>query len=305
MRLRTIVTALAGFAVLLGAVGGPAPAGAFSLIRDTGIGPDWIAQAEAARWSAEDYLGTGLHDGIQVGVEPGFALALGAAPGEVAETRAAVVAAFRAWENPALRFDITFDADLSSGAYEILLQTYDGPTGFDQRFGQASWATTYVQNRLLTNGTRLDGWLITGATIDINAPNVQYFRSLFAHLTDQQLADALQRLIMHEAGHTIGLGHPTVDPRNYDTDTDPYNPMVIDPLYPGRDLIESTNTDADAIMSGLAYGSSFEALFETALHYDDAGGRDFLYPAVPEPDALLLLAAGALAVAWRGRCRFA
>lgn len=57
---------------------------------------------ETLRWAAEPVNGTGLHDGIQVGVAAGFATALGAAPEEIASSREAVVKAFDAWANDAL-----------------------------------------------------------------------------------------------------------------------------------------------------------------------------------------------------------
>src|SRR5262245_4157350 len=71
----------------------------------------------AARWSAAPHLETGsagLHDGIQVAVEPELAEKLVlAVNGSVAADQAALAeraaAAFRAWESPVLRFDVTFD----------------------------------------------------------------------------------------------------------------------------------------------------------------------------------------------------
>jgi hypothetical protein len=53
----------------------------------------------------------------------------------------------------------------------------------------------------------------------------------------------------------------------------------------------SPNVDYDVIMSGLNYGSSFDALFFTDLRPDDRSGLNVLYP-VPEPSTIVLLAGG-------------
>jgi predicted Zn-dependent protease with MMP-like domain len=265
-------------------------AGAFSVHRNVFVGGGLDVERtilETPRWAAEPVNGTGLHDGIQVGVAAGFATALGSTPEEIPLVREAVVRAFDAWANDVLSFEVTFDANLATESYEITVDTFLGNVGLDELFGWADWTQDFVTNRLLTNGQRHDGWVLTHADIGINAPNVRQFRQEWGPiLTDQQVLDALQRLVMHEAGHAIGLGHPTVDEVNLDTDLDPYNAMPIDPLAPWTGLFDSPFSDQDTIMSGLAYGSSFLALFDTVLHGDDAGGRDALYPVpVPTPSA--------------------
>ncbi len=272
-----------------------APAWTFSVLHDVygGGGVDTERTIlETSRWAAEPFNGTGLHDGIQVGVAAGFAAALGSTPAEVPLVREAIVKAFDAWANPVLSFDVSFDADLATESYEITLDTFDGPVGLGEIFGYATWYEEFAPDRLLTNGERHDGWVLTHADIEVNAPNVRQFRVEWGPiLPDQLVLDALQRLVMHENGHAIGLGHPTIDPVNFDTDLDPYNEMPIDPLAPWTGLFPSPFSDQDTIMSGLAYGSSFLALFDTELHGDDAGGRDALYP-VPEPSTLLLTLTG-------------
>lgn len=71
------------------------------------------------------------------------------------------------------------------------------------------------------------------ADITVNAPNVLWFRGQYDPiLTDQQVLDALQRLVMHEAGHAIGLGHPTIDPVNFDTVLHGDDAGGRDALYP-------------------------------------------------------------------------
>jgi hypothetical protein len=252
---------------------------------------------QAPRWSAEPVDGAGLHDGIRVGVAPGFALRLGVTPAEVPLVREAVAAAFDAWSNPVLGFDVIFDADLSDAAYEITLDTYEDGVGLGETFGYASNDEQWVGERLMTNGQRYDGWAITHSDILLNATNLRWFRAEFDGIvTDEGLLVALQKLVMHESGHSLGLGHPTVAPVNFDTNGDPYDTMTIDPLAPWTGLAPVSTADEDAIMSGLGYGASFASLFNVELHGDDAAGRDVLYPSLPEPavGTLLGLAASVL-----------
>jgi hypothetical protein len=95
MRAASIQAGALALALLLG---DPGTSRAFSL-------NDGEWGSGAAVWAN----GWGLEDGIDVGVDAGFEAALGiTGPAEVILLRGAAVAAFRAWENPALRFDITF-----------------------------------------------------------------------------------------------------------------------------------------------------------------------------------------------------
>jgi hypothetical protein len=84
---------------------------------------------------------------------------------------------------------------------------------------------------------------------------------------------------MHEIGHGLGLGHPnTFDTfnANYDTDGDPLNTMIIDPLNPFAALMFSEPRNAMAIMSNdRSMVGAF--LFFQELTNDDRGGRDALY----------------------------
>jgi hypothetical protein len=79
----------------------------------------------AARWSAAPHAETGfagLHDGIQVAVAPGLAEELvravtgGVAADQVTLAERALVAAFRAWESPVLRFEVAVDGPAVEGA---------------------------------------------------------------------------------------------------------------------------------------------------------------------------------------------
>lgn len=287
----------------------PGPAAAFSVLFGGGANPQ-LALADAARWAAS----SGLSDGIQVGVELGFATDLGAAnPAEVALVNQAVTAGITAWENAALSFDVTLDAagavEGTSAGFEIDLFAVPGShpvfvgTNF---FGVAVPAFAFDAGRTLTNGQVIPGSVITGADVYFNIDLILSIGAFFG-FTIQEEIDGLTRLVMHEVGHTIGLGHPNNNnpfgvENNYDTDLDPSNPMPIDPTDPFSALILSPNPDNASVMSNRPCGEPFvapcPAIFFTSPTNDDLGGRDALYP-VPEPGAALLLGASAGVAAQR------
>ncbi len=295
----------------------PAPARSFAVIRDN-RGPVESALSEAARWNAEDFDGTGLYDGIQVAVHPSFASDLGAVePEEFALVEQAIVKAFAAWGNDALSFELDFDSPLAEigaevGA-EIDLITLPGDHPFfagTPFFGLADFDLTFVPGRLLTNGTRTDGYVITGADVYINIDNVLRVAEEFG-LPIGLLAIALTRLLMHEIGHGLGFDHPN-EARNFDTDFDPTNEVEVDPLDPFAGLMESRFFDTGAIMSNDPCGGEITVacspLFFNSLQPDDRLGRDVLYP-VPEPSRLMLQVASLVALLalrrLRGSRRFA
>lgn len=249
----------------------------------------------APRWSAAAHpeIGfAGLEGGIHVAVVDGFAETLAlrvtgrAEPADVADLEAAVLAAFAAWTNPALAFVIDFDGPAERGpgaGAEIDLVAVPGTDPVfagNTFFGLASWQTAELEQRELANGTVLRGPALIGVDIFLNVDRIAAVAPLFTR--EQQLA-AIQRLLMHEIGHAIGLNHPNQFPQaNLDTDDDPLNEMVIDPFDPFADLIQSPNVDGDAVMSN-SPTSGIGALLFTALRNDDRGGRDVLYPALPGP----------------------
>lgn len=266
----------------------PAPGSAFVTLRRTA--PD----DAAARWSAAAHAaigGAGLHDGIQVAIEPDFAEKLAQAvtgssdPTDVADVEAALAASFRAWESPVLRFDIVFDGPAQRGEElgdEIdvfLVPETDEVFTDNNYFGVTFTDSTRVEDRLLTNGTVAPGPAISGADIFINET---ILAGVAPALTREQQLAALQRLLMHEIGHALGFHHPNEFPQsNYDTDSDPLNAMHIDPDDPTAALQLSPNVNPNSVVSNRP--GMFEALFFTSLQNDERGGRDVLYP-LHEPE---------------------
>jgi hypothetical protein len=295
-----VAVAVASFAWL--AAWAPRPASAFNVFASEATVEETLAAA--ARWGVEPVEGYGLADGIQAAVHPSFAADLGAVePLEFDLVREAVEVAFRAWENDALHFVIEHDSALAAigpgvGA-EIDVFTLPGDHPFflgTPFFGLAEFAQVFVPDRLLTNGQRADGWVMTGGDVYLNATRLRETQEQFG-IPVGLAAIALTRLLMHEIGHTLGFAHPT-EGRSFDQDLDPLDVEVVDPLDPFAGLIESPAYDTGAIMSNEPCGEPFSelcpALFYQALRPDDRLGRDVLYP-VPEPPSGTAGAALALA----------
>jgi hypothetical protein len=224
-----------------------------------------------------------------VSITSGFAEAIaiavtgGAAPADVADLEAAVLAAFAAWESPVLRFEVTFDGSTARGPaaggeldlFDVLSTDPDFASS-GASFGVTFLRWSFLPGRVLTNGSVLAGNTIYGADILIARDRLALIAPAF---TREQQLRAFQRLLMHEIGHAIGLHHPHDGPLvNFDTDTNPGNAMLVDPADPLSAMMLSPNLDTLAVMNQIP--SDLDGLFFTSLRNDDRGGRDVLYPAL-------------------------
>ena len=265
--------------------------------------------ASAPRWSSL----SGLNDGIQVGVQSDFAAAFKLAPGQPSLVEERVRDAFGAWENSALQFDLANSTDVAEGTsagFEIDLfavrnsHAVFASTGF---FGFAAVdSNSFSNSRPLTNGQTTPGYSITGVDIYLNIDNFAFL----APLGQATQLDVMTRVLIHEIGHGIGLDHPNSDDPfgarpNYDIDTDPLNRMSIDPGDPFAMLAVSNFRDHQAIMSngpcGIPATAFCAASAFTSLQYDDIGGRDTLYPVIPEPSTVVLVGLGLIVLGRRSR----
>ena len=263
-------------------------ASAFAIFRGFGATPaDTLGFA--ARWTGT----TGLDDGLQVGIDRSLASDLALAGEDPGAVEAAILAGFAPWAaaNDAIAFEVEFDVARRSH-HEIWLEARPGTDpvfGGFSLFGLAD-VRTRTALRTLTNGDTLRGFEIYLGFVYFNVDNLLVLGALGEELRRV----ALTRLALHEIGHVLGLGHPNdngtfLPGANYDTDTDPTNPMIVDPADPYGAIIESPNRDNQAIMSNAPCGTPpvlCDAAFFTALRPDDLGGLQALYPA-PEPGALV------------------
>lgn len=273
----------------------PDAAGAFAVLDDEpGMAVEEIL-SRTERWSADERVAASLRGGIEMRVHPDFEEDLGATNEEEVEiVRSAVRDAFAAWENAALRFEIEFESHAAipgpdrGGEIDVFTRSGDEPPFLlnPKIFGFGSTAFVSLPQRLLTNGQRVDGWVIVGGEVELNATLLRQTQEDLG-IGIELASLALTRLLMHEIGHTLGLDHPN-ERRNFDTDFDPETGAVVDPRDPFAGIVVSPNFLQSAIMSNEPCGGPFEetgfclALIFQVLQPDDRLGRDVLYP-VPEP----------------------
>ena len=273
MRRPTRIAIALCLALLLALLGGRR-AEAFRLFY--GSGPSAEAGLQLTpRWSVAD-----LADGLDVCVVPGLAQALGATnQAEIDEVHARVRAAFAAWESPVLSFNVYFGCS----APPILVTTFDDPLS---PFYGATFLGEFIYHpsRALTNGQSFAGLSLQSVAVALNLARVLPFGQT---LPPALRAPALQRLLMHEIGHAIGVDHPGGsttygNATQLDQDADPFNPMPVDGLAPFAGIGATPNYDGEAIM--MRELTSYAGLFHTELRHDDRAARDVLYP-LPPADA--------------------
>lgn len=312
------LTALAVALLLWGSVGSRVPPVAgFALEGDgEGLLIQWLGRTVATpRWdnvpgSLGDQGVRGLGGGIEYAISDDFCDQL--LP-RIVDTPAPTCEAIKdaiqrnaaAWAvgQPALQFvdvsgTIAASRERTSGAeIDFFARGSADEPGMGQAAGLTDTITTLRTALVSTNGQAGPGMALITAKIIVNTDECWTLDRTPA--TSSQAATAraqgcrgvahLDRVLLHELGHALGLDHPD-EGTHFDTDDDSTNPIPIDCQAPLSSLRPSARLDPTAVMISVGGGRA------PRLTNDDYGGRDFLYPAAscagPVPTIAADLVAG-------------
>ena len=123
-----------------------------------------------------------------------------------------------------------------------------------------------------TNGRILPGNSLTSADIVINSQACFYLDPVMA----VDGCNDFGFLLLHETGHVFGLDHSNrLDIGYFDSDYDPFNPMLIDCELPHNGLVLSPFVNPESVMN-LDQREQGQARME--LSTDELGALRFLYP---------------------------